>query len=178
VKTPRGHDPSGAIRVLKEADIIAAEEHAPHPASARPLSDRHAAHTATMTTTGRKSAGPLFGAHAPKEESVSLVSGSCTPGISDPAISLSRFAIDQKDTVVPHPGNNRCHCSTLVSGMPTDGAFRRFLLPKHLARQNASRLLGNRRTHPDLLRSTAQDHQVSRGYARSSRRPPAVITGN
>ena len=160
-----------AIRVLKEADLIAAEDtrHTRH------LLDRYQIDTQLTSyhDHNKEEKAPVLVARLLEGKSVALVSDAGTPGISDPGYFLINLAIDQKIPVVPIPGATAAIAALSVSGMPTDRfIFEGFLPAKHMARLKRLQDLVKGRTHHHLLRSPAQDHQGSRGHARSPRRPP------
>jgi len=67
--------------------------------------------------------------------SVALVSDAGSPGISDPAFTLVRAAVEADVRVVPIPGPSSALCALEVSGLPTDRfAFEGFL-PRRAARR-------------------------------------------
>jgi 16S rRNA (cytidine1402-2'-O)-methyltransferase len=122
-----------AIRVLKEADIVAAEDtrHSRH------LLDRY--RIGTQLTSyhdhNKEEKAPVLVARLLEGKSVALVSDAGTPGISDPGYFLINLAIDRDIPVVPIPGATAAIAALSVSGMPTDRfVFEGFLPPKHLAR--------------------------------------------
>jgi 16S rRNA (cytidine1402-2'-O)-methyltransferase len=122
-----------AIRVLKEADLIAAEDtrHTKH------LLDRY--HIETQLTSyhdhNKEEKAPVLVARLLEEKNVALVSDAGTPGISDPGYFLINLAVDQKITVVPIPGATAAIAALSISGLPTDSfVFEGFLPPRHGAR--------------------------------------------
>lgn len=122
-----------AIRVLKEADLVAAEDtrHTRH------LLDRY--QIATQLTSyhdhNKEEKAPVLVARMLEGKSVALVSDAGTPGISDPGYFLINLAIDRKISVVPIPGATAAIAALSVSGMPTDRfVFEGFLPAKHQAR--------------------------------------------
>jgi 16S rRNA (cytidine1402-2'-O)-methyltransferase len=123
-----------AIRVLKEADLIAAEDtrHTRH------LLDRYQIDTQLTSyhDHNKEEKAPILVARMLEGKSVALVSDAGTPGISDPGYFLINLAIDQKIPVVPIPGATAAIAALSVSGMPTDRfIFEGFLPAKHMARQ-------------------------------------------
>ena len=123
-----------AIRVLKEVDVIAAEDtrHTRH------LLDRY--EIGTQLTSyhdhNKEEKAPVLVARMLEGKSAALVSDAGTPGISDPGYFLINLAIDQKIPVVPIPGATAAIAALSVSGMPTDRfIFEGFLPAKHTARQ-------------------------------------------
>jgi 16S rRNA (cytidine1402-2'-O)-methyltransferase len=122
-----------AIRVLKEADLVAAEDtrHTRH------LLDRYQIDTQLTSyhDHNKEEKAPVLVARMLEGKSVALVSDAGTPGISDPGYFLINLAIDRKIPVVPIPGATAAIAALSVSGMPTDRfLFEGFLPAKHLAR--------------------------------------------
>jgi 16S rRNA (cytidine1402-2'-O)-methyltransferase len=122
-----------AIRVLKEADLVAAEDtrHSRH------LLDRYQVDTQLTSyhDHNKEEKAPVLVARMLEGKNVALVSDAGTPGISDPGYFLINLAIDRKIPVVPIPGATAAIAALSVSGMPTDRfVFEGFLPAKHLAR--------------------------------------------
>jgi len=122
-----------AIRVLKEADLVAAEDtrHSRH------LLDRYQIETQLTSyhDHNKEEKAPVLVARMLEGKSVALVSDAGTPGISDPGYFLVNLAIDRHIPVVPIPGSTAAIAALSVSGMPTDRfVFEGFLPAKHLAR--------------------------------------------
>ncbi len=122
-----------ALRILREAGIIAAEDtrHTRH------LLDRY--QISTQLTSyhdhNKEEKAPVLVARMLEGKSVALVSDAGTPGISDPGYFLINLAADQKIPVVPVPGATAAIAALSVSGLPTDRfVFEGFLPAKHLAR--------------------------------------------
>ncbi len=122
-----------ALRILKEVDVIAAEDtrHSRH------LLDRYDIHTQLTSyhDHNKEEKAPVLVARLLEGRSVALVSDAGTPGISDPGYFLINLAADQKIPVVPVPGPTAAVAALSVSGLPTDRfVFEGFLPAKHLAR--------------------------------------------
>lgn len=122
-----------AIRVMKEADLIAAEDtrHTRH------LLDRYQFNTQLTSyhDHNKEDKAPILVARMLEGKSVALVTDAGTPGISDPGYFLINLAIDQQIPVVPIPGATAAIAALSISGMPTDRfVFEGFLPAKHLAR--------------------------------------------
>jgi 16S rRNA (cytidine1402-2'-O)-methyltransferase len=122
-----------AIRVLKEADLIAAEDtrHTKH------LLDRYQIETQLTSyhDHNKEEKAPVLVARLLEGKSIALVSDAGTPGISDPGYFLINLAIDQKIPVVPIPGATAAIAALSISGLPTDSfVFEGFLPAKHQAR--------------------------------------------
>jgi len=123
-----------AIRVLKEVDLIAAEDtrHTRH------LLDRH--HLSSQLTSyhdhNKEEKAPILVARLLEGRNIALVSDAGTPGISDPGYFLINLAIDQKVPVVPIPGATAAIAALSISGLPTDRfVFEGFLPSKQAARK-------------------------------------------
>jgi 16S rRNA (cytidine1402-2'-O)-methyltransferase len=122
-----------AVRVLKEVDVIAAEDtrHTRH------LLDRYGIDTQLTSyhDHNKEEKAPILVARLLEGKSAALVSDAGTPGISDPGYFLINLAVDQKIPVVPIPGATAAIAALSVSGLPTDRfVFEGFLPAKHLAR--------------------------------------------
>jgi 16S rRNA (cytidine1402-2'-O)-methyltransferase len=124
-----------AVRVLKEVDLIAAEDtrHTRH------LLDRYNIETQLTSyhDHNKEEKAPVLVARLLEGKNVALVSDAGTPGISDPGYFLINLAVDQKVPVVPIPGATAAIAALSVSGLPTDSfVFEGFLPAKHTARLN------------------------------------------
>ncbi len=122
-----------AIRVLKEADLIAAEDtrHTRH------LLDRYQIETQLTSyhDHNKEVKAPVLVARLLERQSVALVSDAGTPGISDPGYFLINLAADRKIPVVPIPGATAAIAALSISGLPTDSfVFEGFLPARHTAR--------------------------------------------
>jgi 16S rRNA (cytidine1402-2'-O)-methyltransferase len=121
VATPIGNleDITGrALRVLREASIIAAEDTR---RTARLLA-RYAITTPTTSLHEHNEAqktGSLV-ARLDRGENIALVSDAGTPTISDPGSGLIKAAIDAGIRVEPIPGPNAAIAALAVSGLPTE----------------------------------------------------------
>ncbi len=123
-----------ALRVLREVDIIAAED------------TRHSLKLLTHYGISK----PLISYWSEKEKikavdileklhsglSVALISDAGTPGISDPGAVLIKRAVEEKIDIVPIPGPSAFVAALSVSGLPTEEfSFIGFLPPKGGQRQ-------------------------------------------
>jgi 16S rRNA (cytidine1402-2'-O)-methyltransferase len=106
-----------ALRVLKEADVIAAEDTRvtrkllSHYSIGAPLISyhEHSGPEATAALVHRMTEGG---------QSVALVTDAGTPAISDPGAELVRAAIDAGILVSPIPGPAAPVCALIASGLP------------------------------------------------------------
>lgn len=107
-----------AVRVLKEVDLIAAED------------TRHSRKLLThFGISGRlisyydqveREKAPRLVEQLVAGRSVALISDAGTPGIADPGYRLVRAAIEAGISVVPVPGASVVTAALSVSGLPTD----------------------------------------------------------
>jgi 16S rRNA (cytidine1402-2'-O)-methyltransferase len=123
-----------ALRVLREADVIACED----TRYTRRLLDHYGIRRPTLSYhehNERARAAELVERLA-RGESIAVVTDAGTPGISDPAYRLVTAAIARGIAVVPIPGATALVAALVVSGLPTD-AFRfiGFLPAKRQARR-------------------------------------------
>ncbi len=135
-----------AIRILKEVDLIAAEDtrHTRH------LLDKYQIENQLTSyhDHNKEEKAPILVARLLDGKSVALVSDAGTPGISDPGYFLINLAIDQNIPVVPIPGATAAVAALSISGLPTDSfVFEGFLPPKQTARlKRLQELSGEKRT--------------------------------
>jgi 16S rRNA (cytidine1402-2'-O)-methyltransferase len=116
-----------ALRVLKEVDLIAAED------------TRHTGlllrHFGIQTSLSSYFEGnelrkkDLILSRLKQGDQVALVSDAGTPGISDPGFRLVQMAIENRIPVVPIPGPSAVIAALSVSGLPTDAFLFKGFLP-------------------------------------------------
>lgn len=122
-----------AIRVLKEADLIAAED----TRHTRNLLNRYEIETPLTSyhDHNKEEKAPVLLTRMLEGKNVALVSDAGTPGISDPGYFLINLAVDQKIPVIPIPGATAAITALSISGLPTDRfVFEGFLPAKQSAR--------------------------------------------
>lgn len=117
-----------ALRMLQEADIIAAED------------TRHTLQL--LNHFGIKGRLVRYDEHSKEKQgaylleqlvegkSIALVSDAGFPGIADPGEALAHDAIERGVRVVPVPGANAALCALIASGLPTYPFFFGGFLPK------------------------------------------------
>src|ERR1043166_4928594 len=131
-----------ALRILKEVDLIAAEDtrHTQH--LLRHFDIRTALtsyHDHNEQTKARQLVARLL-----QGESVALVSDAGTPTISDPGYRLVREAIQAQIKIVPLPGASAVTTVLSASGLPTDRfLFEGFLPAKAGERRDRLQMLSN-----------------------------------
>ncbi|HLE42303.1 MAG TPA: 16S rRNA (cytidine(1402)-2'-O)-methyltransferase [Nitrospirota bacterium] len=122
-----------AIRVLKEADLIADED----TRHTRNLLNKYEIETPLTSyhDHNKEEKAPVLVAQMLEGKNIALVSDAGTPGISDPGYFLINLAVDQKIPVIPIPGATAAITALSVSGLPTDRfVFEGFLAAKQTAR--------------------------------------------
>ncbi|HAK60249.1 MAG TPA: 16S rRNA (cytidine(1402)-2'-O)-methyltransferase [Nitrospiraceae bacterium] len=122
-----------AIRILKEVDMIAAED----TRHSRKLLDRY--EIATPLTSyhdhNKEEKAPVLIDRLLDGKNVALVSDAGTPGISDPGYFLINLAVSKDIVIVPIPGATAAITALSISGLPTDRfVFEGFLPSKQTAR--------------------------------------------
>ncbi len=123
-----------AIRVLKEADLIAAED----TRTARKLKERFSITTPATSyyDAQEKSKSEKIINKIKAGQSVALISEAGMPGISDPGYRLIERAIEAKIKVIPVPGPTAALAGLAVSGLSSDRfVFEGFLPSSPTARR-------------------------------------------
>ena len=118
-----------ALRILKEVDLIAAED----TRQTRRLLTHYEIHTPLTSyfEGNQQMKGNKLIERLKAGETVALVSDAGTPLISDPGYPLLRRCIDAEIPIVPVPGASAVVAAASVSGLPLHNfAFEGFLSPK------------------------------------------------
>jgi 16S rRNA (cytidine1402-2'-O)-methyltransferase len=116
-----------ALRILKEVDLIAAED-----TRHTSLLLRHFGIQTPLTSyfEGNELKKKEFILSKLKQgDQIALVSDAGTPGISDPGFRLIQLAIESQIPIVPIPGPSAAITALSVSGLPTDAFFFKGFLP-------------------------------------------------
>ncbi len=134
-----------ALRVLKEADLIAAED----TRRTRKLLSRYDIHTpmASYHEHNKRTQTPRLIEKLKQGARVALVSDAGMPGISDPGHDLIARALEEKIEVTAAPGPSSIISALVLSGMPTD----RFSFIGFVPRKSGER----KRCIEDILRNEA-----------------------
>jgi len=123
-----------ALRVLREVDLIAAED----TRRTRQLLSHYGIHKPLVSYrehNRRKRAESLL-AEIREGRNVALVTDAGTPGISDPGDYLVRRVIQESTPIIPVPGPSALIAALSVSGLPTESfLFYGFLPSKATARK-------------------------------------------
>ena len=125
-----------AIRILKEAELIAAED----TRTTRKLLHHYGIQTPQTSyfEHNELQKAEAILSRLQEGQKVALVSEAGTPGISDPGFRLIRLAIRHDIPVVPIPGSSAAMAALSVSGLPTDSfLFLGFLPSKPAKRRRA-----------------------------------------
>jgi 16S rRNA (cytidine1402-2'-O)-methyltransferase len=138
-----------ALRVLKEASLIAAED----TRTARNLlAHFNIATPLTSYFEHNKLAKLNQILEALERGDVAIVSEAGMPGLSDPGYELVRAALEHEYRVVPIPGANALTAALVASGLPTD----QFVFLGFLPRQTSAR--------KKLLQSVANESRTLVAY--------------
>lgn len=107
-----------AIRILKEADLIAAED----TRQTRKLLTHFDIHTRLVSyhEHNKGASGPELIRLLQEGQSIALVSDAGLPAISDPGADLVAEAAERDIAVVPIPGANAALSALIISGLSTE----------------------------------------------------------
>lgn len=107
-----------AIRILKEAAIIAAED----TRQTRKLLTHFDIHTRLVSyhEHNKGASGPELIRLLLEGNSIALVSDAGMPAISDPGADLVAAAVENDIAIIPVPGANAALSALVISGLPTD----------------------------------------------------------
>jgi 16S rRNA (cytidine1402-2'-O)-methyltransferase len=122
-----------ALRILKEVDLIAAED-----TRHTSLLLRHFGIHTPLTSyfEGNEFKKKEFILSKLKQgHRIALVSDAGTPGISDPGFRLIRLAIENEIPIVPIPGPSAVITALSVSGLPTDSFLFKGFLPHKMKKR-------------------------------------------
>ncbi|MBI5969179.1 MAG: 16S rRNA (cytidine(1402)-2'-O)-methyltransferase [Deltaproteobacteria bacterium] len=151
-----------ALRILKEVDLIAAED----TRRTRQLLSHYGIHKPLLSyhEHNRRMREESLLEELRKGMSVALVTDAGTPGISDPGEHLVRRAVQESIPLVPIPGPSALVAALSVSGLPSDSfLFYGFLPSKATGREKLLRALKERAEtlifyeSPKRLRSFLED---------------------
>lgn len=117
-----------AVRMLREADIIAAEDtrHTLQLLNHFDIKGR----LVRYDEHSKEKQGAYLLQELMEGKNVALVSDAGFPGIADPGEALAKDAIEHGIKVVPVPGANAALCALIASGLPTYPFFFGGFLPK------------------------------------------------
>jgi 16S rRNA (cytidine1402-2'-O)-methyltransferase len=117
-----------ALRVLKDVDLIAAED----TRLAKAFLDRHAIATpiTSYQNENQDEKVPVLIRRLEEGQRVALISDTGTPALADPGSSLISAALRAGIPVVPVPGPTAVMAALVASGLATDGFVFQGFLPK------------------------------------------------
>ena len=117
-----------AIRILKEADVIAAED----TRNTKKLLHYYDIKTPVVSyhEHNKRSSGARLLEKLRNGEKIALVSDAGMPVISDPGYDLVRAAVEEKLTVVPLPGANAALTALVASGLQPQPFYFYGFLPR------------------------------------------------
>lgn len=123
-----------ALRILKEAGLIAAED----TRQTQKLLNHYGIHTPLTSYHGynKEEKAEILLERLQKGQAIALVSDAGTPLISDPGLYLINRCIQEGVPTVPVPGASAVLCALAVAGLPTDS----FLFEGFLPRKKGKRL--------------------------------------
>ncbi len=134
-----------AIRILKEVNIIAAEDTRKTGFLLKHLNIQ--THIESYHDHNKTKKTPLLINWLQQGKSVAIVTDAGTPGISDPAYALVQAAVHSSISIIPIPGPTAAIAGLSVSGLPTDRfVFEGFLPPKKGRKKRLSKLAEEPRT--------------------------------
>jgi len=122
-----------AIRVLKQADLIACED----TRQTQKLLNHYGIDTPTISYHEHNEAARAaeLAEKLAQGSRIAVVSDAGTPRISDPGFRLASLAIERGLPVIPIPGAAAFVSAVVASGLPAEAfSFRGFLSPKSAAR--------------------------------------------
>jgi 16S rRNA (cytidine1402-2'-O)-methyltransferase len=151
-----------AIRVLKQADLIACED----TRQTQKLLNHYGIETRTISYYEHNEASRAaeLVENLAQGGRIAVVSDAGMPGISDPGFRLVSLAVERGVPVFPVPGPAAFLAALVASGLPTDSfCFRGFLPAKGGARrQELEKILASEETHiyyeaPHRIKETLAD---------------------
>lgn len=122
-----------ALRILKEADIVAAEDTRRTGLLLKHFNIKSSLESYHNYNKEKKT--PLLLELLSGGRTIAVVSDAGTPGISDPAYYLVKRAIHAGITISPVPGATAAIASIIVSGLPTDRFVFEGFLPSKKGRK-------------------------------------------
>lgn len=145
-----------AVRVLQEADLIAAED----TRHTRQLLTHFGIHGQLISyhEHNKEKKGPVLLEALEAGKNIALVTDAGFPGISDPGEMIAQQAIAAGIPVVPVPGANACLTALVASGLPSTPFFFGAFLPK--SRKNRKEKLEEWKHIPATLVLYEAPHRI------------------
>jgi len=136
-----------ALRILKEVDLIAAEDTR---VTSRLLQEYDIPTSmVSYHDHNKEQKTPELLTHLHSGQTLALVSDAGTPGISDPAFYLVREASREDIRIIPVPGPSAALATLVVSGLPTDRWVFEGFLPRKKGRH--TRLINLMEEHRTII---------------------------
>jgi 16S rRNA (cytidine1402-2'-O)-methyltransferase len=145
-----------AVRVLKEATIIAAED-TRHTLKLLNHFDIHVP-LISYHEHNKAERGPELVQRLLNGDTIALVSDAGMPGISDPGVDLVRLAVASGVTIVPLPGPNAALTALIASGLDTTTFTFVGFLPK--TNKHRREMLTKLANHPYTMVFYESPHRV------------------
>ncbi|MBG9795565.1 16S rRNA methyltransferase [Paenibacillus dendritiformis] len=152
-----------AVRMLREADIIAAED----TRETRKLLSRFEIQGKTLYSYhehNKQASGPELIRLMQEGKRIALVSDAGLPAISDPGADLAAMAIEAGLPVIPIPGPNAALSALIASGLPTDRFTFVGFLPRE--KKRASDILASLAAEAGTMLFYESPHRVEKTLER------------
>lgn len=147
-----------ALRILKEADLVCAED----TRVTRRLLRHFDIQNELLSYHSYNESGriPQIINFLQEGQNIALVSDAGTPGISDPAHKLVKAAIEAQIPIEPVPGATACITALVASGLPTNRFVFEGFLPKKKGRQTKFKFLSDEPGTIILYESAPRIHKT------------------
>ena len=146
-----------AIRVLKEADLIAAEDTRRSGVLLKHFGIKN--RLESYHDFNKKKKTPVLIEYLRNGKSIAVITDAGTPGISDPAFYLVRESAAEGIKIVPVPGPTAAIAALVASGLPTDRFVFEGFLP---AKKNRRKRLESLRDEPRTIIFYESPHRLIR----------------
>ena len=147
-----------ALRILKEVDIIAAED------TRKTLKllnyYKIKANLLSYREENKIRQGKRLITYLKSGKNIALVTDAGTPGISDPGAHLVHLALKEDIKVTPIPGPSALTCALSVAGLPTQPFIFMGFLPQRAARRR--KLLANLKEQPYAIVFYESPHRIKK----------------
>jgi len=147
-----------ALRILKEVDIIAAED------TRKTLKllnyYKIKANLLSYREENKIRQGKRLITYLKSGKNIALVTDAGTPGISDPGVHLVHLALKEDIKVTPIPGPSALTCALSVAGLPIQPFIFMGFLPQRAARRR--KLLANLKEQPYAIVFYESPHRIKK----------------
>lgn len=147
-----------ALRILKEVDIIAAED----TRKTIKLLNHYKikANLISYREENKLKQGQRLIMHLKEGEDIALVTDAGTPGISDPGVHLVHLALKENIKVTPIPGPSALTCALSIAGLPIQPFIFLGFLPQRAARRH--KLLTGLKEQPYAIVFYESPHRIKK----------------